>query len=331
MLADHDLMRAPEHARIEGFIGARILEQPIDVNAGFMGEDMFADDGLVERDRSPRRRGDERRDVTQFSKHDAGFIFVELTRRHGDFFERRIAGALAEPDHGDRRMRRARPNARQCVGGGETQIVVTVDFDFKVARRAQFGDQFERGERIEHAQRVGDPKSAGAGGLRDRHRLHQEFRLGARRILAANRDVQALVPRVGDDAPRHLQRLGAPAAQFRADLRFGDRHRQIDHRDARRQRRVDVLDAHPAPSDRAQRQSGVDDRSDHRDLHAAHRRRSGFEFSDAGARQGARNFEFFCAGESDARGLFAIPQRGVVQHHIKRSLRRRSDGRARTR
>ena len=63
MLADHDLMRAPEHARIEGFIGARVLEQPVDVNAGFMCEDVLADDGFVERDRPARRGGDERRDV----------------------------------------------------------------------------------------------------------------------------------------------------------------------------------------------------------------------------------------------------------------------------
>jgi hypothetical protein len=38
MFANHDLMRAAEHARIEGFIGARVLEQPIDVNAGFVCE-----------------------------------------------------------------------------------------------------------------------------------------------------------------------------------------------------------------------------------------------------------------------------------------------------
>ena len=57
-------MGAAEFRRIEALVIVRILQQAIDMNAGFMGEYRFADDALVRRDRASRRASDQRRNST---------------------------------------------------------------------------------------------------------------------------------------------------------------------------------------------------------------------------------------------------------------------------
>ena len=60
MLADHDAIRAAEQQRIERLVGALILQQAVDMDAGFVGEDVVSDNGLVERNGARGRRGDQR-------------------------------------------------------------------------------------------------------------------------------------------------------------------------------------------------------------------------------------------------------------------------------
>ena len=43
MLADHDTIGAAEQARIQRLIGALVLQQAVDVNTRFMGEDVLAE------------------------------------------------------------------------------------------------------------------------------------------------------------------------------------------------------------------------------------------------------------------------------------------------
>ncbi len=236
------------------------------MDAGFVGEDMFADDRLVERNGARRGRGDDGGDVAEFGQHDAGFAPVQLPERDSDLFERRVAGALAEPDHGDRRMRGAGLDRGQRIGGGEAEIVMAVELELEVGGRAQRGHQRVARIRIEHAERIGDAKAPRAGGLCGGDDLDQEIDIGARRILAADRDGKALAARVSDDALEHVDRVGALAAELGRDLHVGNRHRHIDHRDAGLDRGVDVSGPHPAPGDRGQRQLRLDDGADRGDL-----------------------------------------------------------------
>ena len=106
-----------------------------------MGEYMLADDRLVERDAARRGRGDDGGDVAELGQYDTGFSAVQLPERHRDFLQRRIARALAQPDHGDRGMRGAGLDGRQRIGGGKAEIVMAVKFEFEVGRRAQRRDQ----------------------------------------------------------------------------------------------------------------------------------------------------------------------------------------------
>ena len=84
--------------------------------------------------------------------------------------------------------------------------------------------------------------------------------------------------------------------------------------DAGGERCVDIFLAHAAPGDRRQRQVGFDDGADGRDLVLSHRRRSGLDLGDAGARQRARNRHFLGGAEGDAGRLLAVAQGGVVEY-----------------
>ena len=190
MLADHDAIRAAEQQRIERLVGALVLQQAVDMDAGFVGEDMVAHDGLVERNGARRGRGDDGGDVAEFGQHDAGLAPVQLPERDRDFFERRVAGALAKTDHGDRGMGGAGLDRRQRVGGGKAEIVMAVELEFEVGGRAQRRHQREARIRIEHAERIGDAKPPRAGGLRRGDDLDQEIDVGAGRVLAADRNRQ---------------------------------------------------------------------------------------------------------------------------------------------
>src|SRR5271167_3656016 len=50
VLADDDAIRSAEQQRVERLVGALVLQQSIDMDARFVGEDMLTNDGLVERD-----------------------------------------------------------------------------------------------------------------------------------------------------------------------------------------------------------------------------------------------------------------------------------------
>src|SRR6266436_7213746 len=107
MLADDDAIGPAEQHRVERLIGALVLQQSIDMDTGFMGEDMLADDRLVERNAARRGRGDDGGDVTELGQYDTGLSAVQLPESDRDFLQRRIARAFAKPYHGDRGMRGA--------------------------------------------------------------------------------------------------------------------------------------------------------------------------------------------------------------------------------
>ena len=66
MLADDDMVGTAEQRGIERLIGVPVLQQPVDMDAGFVGEDVLTDDCLVERNDPHRGGGDDRRDIDEF-------------------------------------------------------------------------------------------------------------------------------------------------------------------------------------------------------------------------------------------------------------------------
>ena len=67
MFADDEVMRPAEQHRIERLIGAPVLQQAVDMDTQLVGEDMIADDRLVERDRPRGRGGDDGCYIAQFA------------------------------------------------------------------------------------------------------------------------------------------------------------------------------------------------------------------------------------------------------------------------
>ncbi len=189
-----------------------------------------------------------------------------------------------------------------------------VDFDLEVGGLAQGRDECIGRKWIEHTQRIGHPEAASACRLGGRDDLDEELEIGARSILASDRHRETLVARIADHAGNHVERHRAAPAQLCGELHIRDRHRQIDHGDAGRERRIHVLHAHATPGDRRQRQVGLDDAADGGDLFAPHGRRAGFDLGDACTRQCSCDGQLLRRREGDARRLLAVAQRRVVEH-----------------
>src|SRR5690606_19012879 len=114
---------------------------------------------------------------------------------HHRFFQAGIASALADSVDGDFYLAGARTNAGQRVGGGQTQVVVTVHAEHDVADALDVGDDAGNelaelvGQPVAHRIWNVDGGGAGFDGCIDD--LVQELRLGAACVFGAELDVFA--------------------------------------------------------------------------------------------------------------------------------------------
>jgi len=127
---ENDTAAIPAHESSgKRLVGPRVGQQPAHVNARFVREDAGAGDRLADRQRSACGSGYER---GQFAE-SAGLHAAGLVQRHSqgdhDLFQRRIAGALAEPVDGYVHALRAGPHSGQRIRGGHSEIVVPVESD----------------------------------------------------------------------------------------------------------------------------------------------------------------------------------------------------------
>ena len=97
-----------------------------------MGENVIADNCLVDGNRTHCRSRDDCRYVGELGQHHPGLASIELGQRYCDLLQRRVAGTLTEPDHRHRGMRRARLDRGKRVGGSQAQIIVRVDLQLKI-------------------------------------------------------------------------------------------------------------------------------------------------------------------------------------------------------
>ena len=200
VLAQHQAVLAPHLARVETLVIGAMLDQAVYVNAGLVGEDRAADDALIGGHRTPRRQRDQPRYFRKTLRIDAGFQAIKMVQRHYGFFQRRVAGALAQAVDGGVSVGRTGLDRRQSIGGGQPQIVMGVHFDFEIADAAQTAHLFKSGERIKHAQRIGETKAPRPGFLRRLDNAHQEFHIGTRCVLPTDADFHAHIPRGGHEA-----------------------------------------------------------------------------------------------------------------------------------
>ena len=86
----------PDGFRRVRLVAAAIGQKPADVDPRFVREGKGPDDRLALIDRPAGRRGHQRRELGQAAGVDAGTNMAREPQGHDDFFQRRVAGPLAQ-------------------------------------------------------------------------------------------------------------------------------------------------------------------------------------------------------------------------------------------
>ena len=126
------------------FVGGFVLEHSILVNAGLVGEGVFADDGFVALHVQAGERADEAADRDEFFGVDAGGEGEGVLAGfdgHDDFFEGGVARALADAVDGAFDLPRSAAHGREGVRYGEAQIIVAVRRENDFVRAGHMLDQ----------------------------------------------------------------------------------------------------------------------------------------------------------------------------------------------
>ena len=235
-----------------------------------------------------------------------------MAKRNCDFLQSGVSCALSEAERRDGRMRRPGADGRERIGGGEANVVMAMKFDREVGLFADTPDRLICAERLEQPERVGEAKPPGAAFSRGAQDLANVARIGAGRILSAERDAQPVLASIGDNFA-HAQRDAFDIRlQLHGHLQPGHWRGNVDMRHARAQRGVDVVFFQSAPSHDAAGQPVGGDARNGVNFLGAHGRRSAFDLVDAGVSQCARNRKFLRNAEGDARRLLAIAKRRII-------------------
>ena len=139
--------------------------------------------------------------------------------------------------------------------------------------------------------------------------LRQKIRIGARRVLGADADLEAGVASERDMVADAPQEPGAIAAQLVGEVLIRRRHGDVDQVRAETAAGGDVALVHAAPAapDHQPRwQSERGDGADALALGLAHRRDADFEFGHTERRELARDRQLFIEAKSDPGRLFAV-------------------------
>ena len=197
-----------------------MLEHAVLVDARFVREGVLADDGLVARDRHAddvrqhARGGIEPRGVDARVEIEEG---IARLQRHDDFFERAVAGALADAVDGALDLARAGDHGREAVGHRHAEIVVAMhrqaDLVDAAHVLAQVAEQLREFVRHRVADGVRNVDRGGAGFDDGFDHLREEIELGARGVFGREldviaelaRDLHALDRRADDLLLRHVE------------------------------------------------------------------------------------------------------------------------------
>src|SRR6056297_2466525 len=212
---DADIFRAHD------FVGLAVGQHAVLVYAGFVREGVVADNRLVARHEAADHRGQLARYRVKLARVDGGLQVEQVVagfQRHDHFFQRGIAGALANAAYRAFDLAGARAHRGQAVGYGQAEVVVTVGRDhhpvdavYIAAQPADACMHFFRGG---VADRIGYVDGACTGLDHCSHDFIQEFRLGADRVLCRKLDVIAVLARTPDAIDGACDDFGPGQAQL---------------------------------------------------------------------------------------------------------------------
>src|SRR5680860_1287441 len=131
MLAEHDARALePDIDRIHDLVGGPFGHHAVLVDPGFMSEGVGADTRLVRGHRIAGEHRDEPRsacDLLRVNDRVAPADRLASAQCHHYFLERAVPGSLAYAIDGDLDLSSPRPHPRQCVGYGESEVVMGMD------------------------------------------------------------------------------------------------------------------------------------------------------------------------------------------------------------
>ena len=305
--------------------GLGIFQHPVLVDARFMGKGVFADDRFVKLYREAGNRGDAARDVHDLGRIDAsgeGHNVVADLHRHHDLFQRRIARAFAQAVDGALNLPRAAFDSRQRVGRRHAQIIMAMGGENHLIRARDLGDQptdqlggFVRGG---IANRVGNVDGGRPGLDRNLDHAGEVIPLGPGRVHRAPLHIVAEVPRMGHgvvDALGHLilGQVGDRAVQWRgADEGVDAGLLGMAHG---LPTAVDILVIRARQAADHAVLGILRDLGDGGEIALRCDWETGFDDIDAHIVQETRDLQFLFMAHGCARGLLAIAQGGVENHH----------------
>ena len=115
------------------FIGLLKLQDTILMDARFMSEGVLADDGFVRLHYYAREPGHHFTGIVYLLGNNIGATIPEIfpyLERHNDFFQRSIAGPLADAVNGALHLPRSVLDSAEGVSHRQSQIIVTVNADY---------------------------------------------------------------------------------------------------------------------------------------------------------------------------------------------------------
>ena len=231
-LAERQPVGIPAHIfGTHDFVGLAVLEHAVLMDAGLVGKGIGADDGLVRLHRIAGDAGHQlgrRHDLRGVDARVATEHILARAHRHHDFFQRGIAGTLAETIDGAFDLARAVHHGGKRVGDGHAEIVVAVRRPDHLVGIRHALDQLlhalapQGGNAV--ADGVGHVERFGAGLDHLVEDADQKIHVGAHRILGREFDVVGIFERELDRLDRRLDHLVGLHAQllFHVDRAGGD-------------------------------------------------------------------------------------------------------------
>ena len=297
------------------------------VDAGFVGERIAADDGLVGLGKDSRHVREQLAGAEQLGGVHAAAERHRVRAhppRHHDLFQRRVAGALADPVDRALDLTGARFDGGEGVGHGQAQIVVAVGAEHgplaaghALPHRAEHRRVFG-GRGVAHG--VGEVDRGGARVEGGADHAAEKVEVAARGVFGGDLDVVGVAPGALHRPARPLETLLASEPQLVLEVQVGGGDEHV----------------HPAPRRRPQRLSGAvdvpvvaagqsgNDRAAHRlgdGSHAAEvaLRRTGeprFDHVDAEPVELAGQPQLRLRGHGIARRLLPVAERGVENDDV---------------
>ena len=316
---DHLALDQPDRLRLHDFIGRLVLQQPVLVNAGRMGEGVRPDDRLVRLHHHAGDLADQPAGLRDLFGMNLRIGLIEVfpgAKPHDNFFQRRIPGSLA--DSIDRALDLACPfeHRSQTIPHGEAKVVVAMDGDHRLrtiwhllANAANEPPEF-LWHRI--ADRIGNIDRPGSCG---NHRLDHFIEIGGigtAGIHGRELHIVHVAPRPLHHFDRALLRLVARHSELMLQMDIRGREKRMDTDLGRPLQglpgSIDIL--RPRPSQAANRRS-LDLLRNPPDRFKVSRRtigKSRFDDIDPQASQLLRHHDLLFHIHAGARRLLSIAQ-----------------------